>query len=314
MTSSDSTTERDSPLESLTRDDFVKARGLVRNKARPIDNALFDYYFEDGTAESVLDELEEYQNPDGGFGRALEPDIRLDASSPMVTSTGLQYCSAVDADANHPVVRRAVEYLVKSYESEGEYWPSTSLEVNDAPHAPWWHVESVEPPTEEEWPNPSAELVGRLHQFSGPVSQEFLQQVIDRAQKNVQQSETVAGGDVFNLLCWQRALPHLPDQMADTVHDMITATVERHSLIDESVGVTAVSLAPSPNSTLARLDPETVDESLNAVIEQQADDGGWWPSWEWGQYKETWEVAEREWVGKRTVETLHVLDAHGRLL
>ena len=150
MAPSDSTAERDSSRKTLTREDFAKARDLVRNTARPIDSALFDYYFEDGTTESVLDELVKYQNPDGGFGRGLEPDIRLGASSPMVTSTGLQYCTAVDADGNHPVVRRAVEYLVDAYESAGRYWPSTPPEVNDTPHAPWWHVETVEPPTEEE--------------------------------------------------------------------------------------------------------------------------------------------------------------------
>ena len=313
MAPSDPTEGREPSPKKLSREDFAEARELVRSTARPIDVALFEYHFGDGTAASVLDELGEYQNPDGGFGRALEPDIRLDASSPHVTSTGLQYCTAVDADGDHPVVRRAVEYLVDAYESEGEYWPSTPPEVNDAPHAPWWHVETVEPPTEEEWPNPSAELVGYLHQFSSHASEDVLRRATERARENIAQSETVAGGDVFNLLCWQRALPHLPDELAETVRDAITATCERHALIDENVGATAVSVAPSPDSILARVDPEAVDESLDAVVEQQAPDGGWWPTWAWGQYEETWEVAKREWAGKRTVETLYVLDAHSRL-
>ena len=313
MAPSDSTAERDSSSKHLTREGVAQAKEFVRNTARPVDNALFDYYFEDGTTEEVLEEVGEYQNSDGGFGRGLEPDIRLSASSPHVTSTGLQYCTTVDADENHPIVRRAVEYLVDAYESEGEYWPSTPPEVNDAPHAPWWYVETVEPPTEEEWPNPSAELVGYLHQFSNHVPEDVLRQATERARKNIAQSETVAGGDVFNLLCWQRALPQLPNSLAETVRDAIAATVEQYTLIDENVGATAVSVAPSPNSILARLDPETVDENLDAVIEQQASDGAWWPTWEWGQYEETWEVAKREWAGKRTVETLHVLDAHSRL-
>ena len=155
--------------------------------------------------------------------------------------------------------------------------------------------------------------MGYLHQFSNHVSEDFLRQATDRARENVAQSETVAGGDVFNLLCWQRALPQLPDQLAESVRDVLTATCERCALIDENVGATAVSVAPSPDSILARVDPKTVNENLDAVIEQQASDGGWWPTWEWGQYEETWEVAKREWVGKRTVETLHVLDAHSRL-
>ena len=65
-------------------------------------------------------------------------------------------------------------------------------------------------------------------------------------------------------------------------------------MIDESVGATAVSVAPSPDLILARVGPETVNENLDSVIEQHASDGGWWPTWEREQYEETWEVAKHE--------------------
>src|SRR5690606_32729227 len=37
--------------------------------------ALFEYAFGEGSRERVWEELERYQNEDGGFGRALEPDF-----------------------------------------------------------------------------------------------------------------------------------------------------------------------------------------------------------------------------------------------
>ena len=38
--------------------------------------------FEDGPAEPVIEALRGYRNPDGGFGHALEPDVRCPSSQP----------------------------------------------------------------------------------------------------------------------------------------------------------------------------------------------------------------------------------------
>jgi hypothetical protein len=53
---------------------FEKVRQFIYRNARPLDIARFQYHFENGTKEAVLTALVAYQNADGGFGRALEPD------------------------------------------------------------------------------------------------------------------------------------------------------------------------------------------------------------------------------------------------
>ena len=57
---------------------------LIRT-ARPLERALFYYRFENGPTEAILDALASFLNPDGGFGRALEPD--LDRKSTRLTSS-----------------------------------------------------------------------------------------------------------------------------------------------------------------------------------------------------------------------------------
>ena len=50
-------------------------------------------------------------------------------------------------------------------------------------------------------------------------------------------------------------------------------------------------LASSPEAPWAVHFPDAVDELLEAEISAQAEDGGWWPAWAWGD-EETWaEVA-----------------------
>jgi hypothetical protein len=122
---------------NLSAENFDQARAFVKTNARAVDRCLYEFYFEHGPAGGVLDALTAYQNPDGGFGQGIEPDFRLPASSPMATSVGLQYCTAVGAPPNHPIVQAAVKYLVNTYQIDGDFWPATSLEVNDHPHAFW---------------------------------------------------------------------------------------------------------------------------------------------------------------------------------
>jgi hypothetical protein len=43
-------------------------------------------------------------------------------------------------------------------------------------------------------------------------------------------------------------------------------------------------------------------------INRQNEDGGWWPTWSWGQYEDVWPIAEREWAGKITTHCLIALD------
>jgi hypothetical protein len=159
----------------LSKDRFEKARWFIRTQARRLDRLLYEFYFEKGSTEYVLNELANYQNPDGGFGHAIEPDIRLQASSPMATSVGLQYCVSMNTKAENQVVKSAIAYLLSTYDAQEEYWPQTFMNVNDEPHAPWWHLDELKPPEEQNWPNPSAELAGYLHRYSILVPSDFIE-------------------------------------------------------------------------------------------------------------------------------------------
>lgn len=64
---------------------YKKARNFIYKNARPIDIARWQYLFENGNRDNVLKALSSYQNKDGGFGHALEPDCWNPNSSPIQT-------------------------------------------------------------------------------------------------------------------------------------------------------------------------------------------------------------------------------------
>ena len=52
---------------------------------------------------------------------------------------------------------------------------------------------------------------------------------------------------------------------------------------------------------------------LEKEMQSQANDGGWWPTWQWNQYEEDWNIAKQEWAGKITVDCLIALREFGML-
>ncbi|MFW9967861.1 MAG: hypothetical protein ACFFEA_11980 [Candidatus Thorarchaeota archaeon] len=292
----------------LSRENFSKASEFLHANARPVDHALFEYLFEEGSVNAVLDELIEYQNADGGFGNAIEPDFRLKASSPMATSVGLQYCTEMGIGSNHPIIEAAIKYLVSTFDTESDYWPATFFDVNDEPHAPWWHVGEMSPPDEHAWPNPSAEILGYFHMHSVHVPKDLMKQLNRRALANLNSSETIDG--LYNVMCWDRAYRHLREPLKSEAEKKLTRTIRSIAPITSETlrEIRIFWLAPSPES-LFFMYPVDLYKLLRDEIQKQAEDGGWWPTWKWGQYEEVWPIAEREWAGKITVHCLAALRA-----
>ncbi len=69
----------------------------------------------------------------------------------------------------------------------------------------------------------------------------------------------------------------------------------------------------SPNSPFADILTDALQQNLDYEIDQQCDDGSWTPHWSWfGLYPDEWKIAEREWRGLITLNTVRALHNFGR--
>jgi hypothetical protein len=66
-----------------------RAKDFLYKNARLLDRKRYEYHFEGGSSVEVINVLKAYQNEDGGFGNALEPDIRCPQSQPVPTEMAL---------------------------------------------------------------------------------------------------------------------------------------------------------------------------------------------------------------------------------
>jgi hypothetical protein len=174
-------------------------------------------------------------------------------------------------------------------------------------------VEAVAPPEGLDWANPSAELTGYLQRYAALVPADLLERTAAKAAAVLadDQAQGSPGQDFpfYNAMCWERALGSVPPRLAAKIETYLLRTFGRlHPLTAEKLREVHIdALAGSPKSILARLYPQVVSELLERAIEDQAPDGGWWPTWSWGQYEEAWEVARVEWAGKLTAGFLTAL-------
>jgi len=83
-------------LKTLDKKTFEEIRAWIYRNARPIDLAEWQYEFESGSKDAVVSALLCYQNEDGGFGNALEPDNWNPNSTPIATGYAISKLNTVN--------------------------------------------------------------------------------------------------------------------------------------------------------------------------------------------------------------------------
>src|SRR4029450_13525399 len=90
----------------------------IWHSARLVDRTRFAALFLHGEREVALAALRGYQNADGGFGNALEPDLRAPLSQPAPVRSSMEMLDQLDGFAD-PMIRRACDYLLTITSADG---------------------------------------------------------------------------------------------------------------------------------------------------------------------------------------------------
>jgi hypothetical protein len=312
----------------LSRDQFTRAREFLLHAARPLEAAIFRYRFEEGGEDAVYAELARFQNPDGGFGHGLEPDVRSPASSVLATTVALQTLRMLHAPAQHPLVVGAVRYLVDTYDNELQSWPLVPAAIEEAPSAPWWFQEGLAERFGNFAINPRAEVLGYLYEFGEETPGRAESMESPALQLRNRLGPAVIGGlrertekiSDNEFLCCLRLIesPGLDAETAVELQRWLLRMAEGVVATDPATWGTYVLLplqvAPSRAAPLGIPLAHILPQNLDWVIETQEPDGSWSPTWSWfGRYPDHWPQAERDWRGVLTLERLEWLRAYDRI-
>jgi hypothetical protein len=298
-------------ISKLSKVQFEKARHFLLTRARKLEAALFLHEFEEASVTEVYKELAAFQNPDGGFGHALEPDLRCEESSVLATTTALQTL-AVGQYRNQEMIDRALRYLLNAYDEHRKGWDIIPKEAENAPRAIWWNYGAFD----NHWGNPSAEVVGYFNQFpssdlvdwTAELNRYAIQYLIEDCELN----------EMSEMQCYLRWADTLTDDSHRQFIEKLDAFVENTIVRDpqERQGYCGYPLmvVHSPDSRYYTKYVDVIPGDLDRLIASQEDDGCWGPNWFWGRYEEVWETAAKtEWQGILTLNALRTLRNYGRL-
>ncbi len=288
--------------------------------ARVLEQRRFTYHFRGGGggagggADAVETALAAYFNEDGGYGHALEPDLRGPVSQPLHTAHALRVLDAIGRCGGRRM-ELVCRYLTEVSTADGAL-PAVHPSLRDYPHAPFvpvpdspssdllatgpivgllhrnavWHAWLFRA-TDFCWG--AVESIRESHPYEIQAAVAFLDGAPDRARAEA------AADRMGRLVREQRFVVLDPERRHDHPVPSGYAPGEVHFPHD---------FAKRPDS-LARgwFTDEEMARSLDFLAAEQEKDGGWpirWRQWAPG--------TALEWRPIVTIEALRTLRAYGR--
>lgn len=305
-------------MATLDHDAYRAARSFLEH-GRELEAAVFAYRLEDGPAWHVLDALAAYQNPDGGFGHGLEPDVLTGATSALATSVALRRLAEIDAPSGHALVEGAAAWARRTIDPSARTWRIVPPEADDAPHAPWWDQDGLEERFNAFALNPKADLVAQLFALSDG-DDGWLDQLADDVVRTIE--HRAAAGSTLDMhetiACVALAdAPHVPvsvrRRLVELLAPIVDADVLREPDAWQGYGLRPLAVAPRPGCAFAGALHDAVHAELDFLVAEQAQDGAWWPTWTWGRDDAAWQRQREAWASVLTLDALTRLHAYGRL-
>jgi len=303
----------------MTNQLFERAKTYIFEQGRALDQALFTHHFSDGSADDVLTELAAFQNEDGGFGHALEPDIRTPASSVIATAHAFAIFRELKTDNWQPLVEPAANYLLDQYDVEKRIWPIVPPEVELAPHAPWWTYDGIEQTFDQFLVNPRAQIMGCLYDYIELTPVDLLIPLSDLLLEYIPTlPDELFKNDVLCFLYLEKTID-LPEYLRRGLRFKLMERIQNSIVTDPSrwneYVLRPLQVVSSPDSYwMEAVEESAIEANLDYLIEQQLPDGSWPLPWSWAQVDAAaWAQAEREWKGSIALENLKLLQAFGRI-
>jgi hypothetical protein len=309
-------------MKKLSTKKFELAREYLHYQARSLDCALFQYHFEHGTLEKVLSELAQYQNSDGGFGNALEPDLRSPSSSALATEIALRILVELGVPSQNPLVVSAISFLLKTLHPEAKTWRVVPQDVNHYPHAPWWHDEagSLAKTFNDFKVIPRAGILAALRHYPNLLPAGWLSQLTKSTISDLLEMELDSfsgGGDAVVYAQRLAEAPGLTREIRTKLNDRICQIADHVVTRDEAswsqYSAAPLKLAPNPKNIVADTLADCIPANLDFLVESQKPEGFWDVTWSWVDYPGDWQIAKTEWQGILTLEALMTLEAYERI-
>lgn len=308
-------------MKKLSKQSFEEIRLWIHRNAREIDLAIWQYEFENGSKEAVLSALSHYQNDDGGFGNALEPDNWNLNSSPYATMIAINKLKNINfKDINHTIMQGILRFLGSGKHCVENGWLFSIQTNNDFPHAPWLNYD----PNEQPHIGVTTELVCFLLEFTKSDFSLYLKassltdKLLARFNEHIIMDEMSLSG--FCTLLEKIKQLQLTNRFDITfLSSMVKKLVDKAIVRDVSkwaeYGVKPSLFIHSPDSEFYQDNEEIVQQELDYYVDTRPANSVWPITWQWydKKYPEEFAVSANWWKADLCLSTMRLLRRFGRI-
>ncbi len=283
--------------------DLPAARTFIAAHGRLLDRSRFAMLADGEPAEPVIRALAAYANDDGGFGRALEPDVRDPHSQPIAVLSAFDVLHEAGA-GDHRLALTALDWLATVTEDDGGI-PFLLPSATTAPHAPF-----LQPGDGSSFHMTAAVTAAALRLSDAARAHPWVEAATAFCWAHLPTTAAHAY-EIRYALQFLDAVPE-PDRAAAAL-EALRPLIPPDRGLPVSGGVEGEELplhvlAPRPGRSRALFDPDAVERALDAHAAEQGEDGGWDFDWLRWNPAVAW-----EWRGRLTAEAVALLAANGRL-
>jgi len=306
-------------MNKLSTTSYMRVEKRILSSARELEKAIYNYLFKDGEGYNVIQALKMYQNDDGGFGQGLEPDFWMKESSPLATAIGLSHLMLVEHEHDaKEMIKKAVAYLEDAFDGERFGWYAVTEKVNDYPHAPWWEYDDEKGCTiiDDQWGNPTAELIGYLLRYKRYLKHLNLHELIEFAITHYnKESRLESEHEVY---CYIRFYHQLSKKDQHRLYVRLNESVSHliNPVMDEWTNYVPMPLNFIQFNSDETFDIEVKDiqNNLDFFVDKMTEVGCVEPVWSWENYRDEWIISKEQWTGILTLQVLRKLKQFNRLI
>lgn len=280
----------------------------MQANARPYDSAKWNYLFNGGSKEQIVEEMLKYQNPDGGFGNGFESDILCPLSAAIPTAEAIFQAYEYGLDCSSDWFKSILGYFESSVQNIPRYWEDIPKEAMDYPHAPWWNYE----PCTVFSPNPCGVVASALIRYGTDSQKKLGCKIADDCFKLLLSNDFCGDHDSLNI---QALVEQLLQINSSLISDEVVASMRRRILENTCFDAgkyneyyfNPLDFVSSPDSVWYDDVKHGIEQTFDFWFDNINEQGVWNPNFSWETDSDVSKQVTENWKGYIAVKRAKIL-------
>ena len=255
----------------------------MRSNARPYDLSKWNYLFNEGSKDAIVEEMLKYQNADGGMGSRFEAYVLCPLSAAIPTAEAIFQAYEYGLDFNSEWMKRILSYFENTVQDIPKYWEDCPKEAMDYPHAPWWNYV----PCTVFNPNPCAVVVSAFIRYGTDSQHELGYKIAQDCLKSLVSTDFCGDHDTLNIKALVDQLikidsPIIIEEVKAAMRSRILENTCFNTSKNNCYFFTPLDFVSSPDSLWYDTVKHGVEQTLDYWLDNINEQGVWIPNFSWG--------------------------------